>query len=181
MDLKEKTLSSKTVYDGTFLKVQKDEVQLPDGKTTIREYIVHPGAAMIVPVLPNGKLLMIRQFRYPLKRVFIEFPAGKTDAGEDSLQTAKRELEEETGCEAKIWRLMTTIHPVIGYADEKIDLFLAQDIVRQRKNHLDPEEFLELVEYSLPEAMDLMKKGQITDVKTMVGLFWLQQLQSGGF
>jgi ADP-ribose pyrophosphatase len=117
----EKTLSSERVFDGRFLKVQRDEVLSPDGKTYVREYIKHPGAAMIIPLLSVERTMMIKQYRYAVGQFFWEFAAGKIDPGETSLQTAKRELQEETGLLANQWRYLTTIHPVIGYADEKID------------------------------------------------------------
>lgn len=174
----EKKLKSDLVYQGSFLKVLRDEVELPNGKKSTREYIPHPGAAMIIPVTDKGNLIMLKQFRYAVQSVFIEFPAGKIDAGEDPLQTAKRELQEETGLIATKYQHLTTIHPVIGYSDERIEIYLAHDMT-QAKAHLDDEEFLDVFEISFDEAMALMKKGEITDVKTMIGLFWYQQVLQG--
>lgn len=175
MKLTEKKIRTKVAYKGFFLQVQKDEVSLPNGRKTFREYIKHPGASMIIPILPNGNLVMIQQFRYPLKKVFLEFPAGKIDKGETALATAKRELKEETGYIAKNWRHLTTIHPVIGYANEKIEIFLAQNLL-QKEIQLDKDELLENVVVAPEELMDLVKKSKITDVKTQVGVFWLEKV-----
>lgn len=173
----EKQLKSDLVYDGSFLRVLRDEVELPDGKTTTREYIPHPGAAMIIPVTDQGQLVMVRQYRYAVQKVFIEFPAGKIDPGEETLETAKRELEEETGLIAKDFRHLTTIHPVIGYSNEKIELYLAKGLTATQQR-LDHGEFLDVFEIPFDEAMEKMRAGEITDVKTMVGLFWYNQILS---
>jgi ADP-ribose pyrophosphatase len=173
--LTEKKLSSQTVYDGSFLKVLKDEVELPNGQKSTREYIPHAGASMVIPVTDQGRLVMIRQFRYPLHAEFIEFPAGKIDKGENPLQTAQRELKEETGLVAKDYRHLAKIHPVIGYSTEKIELYLATGLTNEEQ-HLDHDEFVDVFEASFDELMEQMKKGQITDVKTMIGLFWYQQV-----
>ncbi|HEY8270087.1 MAG TPA: NUDIX hydrolase [Pseudobdellovibrionaceae bacterium] len=174
-NLIEKKIKSELAYDGSFLKVLKDEVEFPNGKKGSREYIPHPGAAMIIPITDQGRLIMIRQYRYAVQNIFMEFPAGKIDAGEDALQTAKRELEEEAGLQAKEFRHLTTIHPVIGYSNEKIEIFLATSLTASQQ-HLDEEEFLEIFEISFEEALEKMKKGEITDVKTMIGLFWYNQV-----
>ncbi|WP_413290160.1 NUDIX domain-containing protein [Bdellovibrio sp. HCB337] len=176
----EKKLKSDLVYKGSFLQVLRDEVELPNGKKGTREYIPHPGAAMIVPVTAEGKLVMLRQFRYPVQKVFIEFPAGKIDEGEEALETAKRELQEETGLIAQNYKLLTTIHPVIGYSNEHIEIYLATGL-SQSEAKLDDEEFLDVFEISNHEAMELMQKGEISDVKTMIGLFWYQQVLKAGW
>lgn len=167
-------VNSRDVYNGKFLKVKQDEVRLPDGSIAFREYIVHPGATMVIPLGDDGKVVMIRQFRYPLKSWFLEFPAGKIDQGEDSLTTGKRELEEETGFRAKSWRFLTTIHPVIGYADEKIDIYLAQGLSLHQAT---PEagEHIEVLSFSPAELIEKVKAGEITDVKTQIGVFWLEK------
>lgn len=174
-NLIEKQLKSDLVFQGSFLKVLRDEVELPDGKKSTREYIPHPGAAMVVPVNDQGNLVMIRQYRYAVKKTFIEFPAGKIDPGEEPLQTAVRELEEEVGLVAKELRHLTTIHPVIGYSNERIEIYLAKGL-SATEQRLDHEEFLDVFEIPVSEAIEKMHQGEITDVKTMVGLFWYDQI-----
>ncbi len=177
-NLIEKTLSSKQVFKGSYLKIERDEVQGPDQKTYSREYIMHPGAAMIIPLLKNGSVVMLRQYRHAVGQVFLEFPAGKRDPGEQTRATAKRELLEETGYEAREWRLLTTIHPAIGYSNEFIDLYLAKDLL-QLESQPDHGEFLEVVELSPVELMRYVRAGQVTDVKTQIGAFWLEKALSG--
>lgn len=178
--LSEKTLSSKDVYSGSFLKVKQDEVQGPDGKIYLREYIQHPGAALIIPVLNNNKVVMIRQYRHAVKKEFLEFPAGKRDSGEDSLITAQRELLEETGYSAKNWRFLTTIHPVIGYSDEHIDIYLAKDLSFSNMK-LDAGEFLETVEVEISKLLELIQSGHLSDVKTQIAAFWLDKIMRGSW
>jgi len=176
--LMEKVLSSRQVFKGRFLKVEQDQVMAPDGREYVREYILHPGAAMIIPILPNGNVVMVHQYRHAVKKVFLEFPAGKRDHGEDSLITARRELAEETGYEAKEMRLLTQIHPVIGYSNEHIDLFLAKDLTKTEQR-LDQGEFLELVEMTPADLIKQVYDGKITDVKTQIGVFWLDKILRG--
>jgi ADP-ribose pyrophosphatase len=176
--LMEKVLSSRQIFKGRFLKVEQDQVMAPDGREYTREYILHPGAAMMIPLLPNGNVVMVHQYRHAVKQVFLEFPAGKRDKGEDSLVTAKRELLEETGYVAKDWRYLTQIHPVIGYSNEHIDLYLAKDLTKSEQR-LDHGEFLEVVEMSPAELMKQVHAGKITDVKTQIGVFWLDKILRG--
>lgn len=178
MDLKETRVESVLVYEGNFLSVHKDSVLLPDGAVSSREYISHPGAVAVLALLDNGNLVMERQYRYPLQREFVELPAGKIDHGEDILVCAKRELLEETGYEAKEWIHLTTAWPCIGYADERMEYFLARGLVHQGSN-LDDGEFLEVFELSLSEAINWIRMGKINDSKTIVGLFWLEKFLSG--
>ena len=178
IDLTEITVESCRAYDGHFLKINRDRVRLPDGKESQREYVVHPGAVAIIAILPDGRVVMERQFRYPHHRTFIEFPAGKIDPGEEPLATARRELKEETGYEAAEWQHLTTIHPLIAYSDEKIEMFVARKLTRSEAR-LDPGEFLEVFEANPIDALRWVKEGQITDVKTIIGLFWLEKLQRG--
>ncbi len=131
-DFTEATLSSKTVYRGKLLHVLEDEVRLPDGGAARREYIRHPGAAVMVPMPDPKSVVLVRQFRYALARHFYEIPAGKIDPGEAPLATARRELREECGFEAGEWRHLATIHPCIGYSDERIELYLAQPVNPRR-------------------------------------------------
>jgi len=174
MDLKETRLDTSVMYEGNFMRVHKDTVRLPDGKTSSREYITHPGAVAILAMLDNGNLVMERQFRYAPQREFIELPAGKIDHGEDILFTAQRELLEETGYVASEWVHLSTVWPCIGYADERMEYFLARGLNHQGRN-LDDGEFLEVFELSLPDAIDGIRTGTINDSKTIVGLFWLEK------
>lgn len=173
--LKETQHSTEQVFDGRLLKVYRDEVILPDGAHAWREYIKHPGAVVVLAQLPNGKLLFERQFRYPASRVFLELPAGKIDPGEDILQTAQRELLEETGYLAGQWVHLGVMHPCIGYSDERIEIFLASDLRSAGGQQLDEHEFLELCELSPSEARAAVWSGEITDAKTITALFWLDR------
>lgn len=168
--LEEIQLDSVPVYDGVLLKVRRDRVALPDGNESVREYICHPGAVVVLAVLPDGRLLFERQFRYPLRRAFLELPAGKIDAGEDLLTCARRELREETGYEAAEWRHLGVMHPCIGYSDERIEIFLARGLTHVG-DALDDGEFLEIVSFSLDEIISAVHRGEITDGKTIVALF----------
>jgi ADP-ribose pyrophosphatase len=174
MDLKETCLESALVYEGDFMRVHKDSVLLPDGAVSSREYINHPGAVAVLAILDNGNLVMERQFRYAPQREFIELPAGRIDHGEDILLTAQRELLEETGYVANEWVHLTTAWPCIGYADERMEYFLARGLTH-RGRKLDDGEFLEILELSLPEAIEWIRQGKINDSKTIVGLFWLEK------
>jgi ADP-ribose pyrophosphatase len=178
MDLKETSLDSVVVYEGSFMQVRKDRIMLPDGRESSREYITHPGAVAVLALLDNGNLLMERQYRYPPQREFIELPAGKIDDGEDILITAQRELLEETGYVADEWIHLTTAWPCIGYADERMEYFLARGL-RHHGRNLDDGEFLEVFELSLAEAMQWIREGKINESKTIVGLFWLEKYLNG--
>ena len=167
--LKETKLESRAVFDGALLHVRKDEVLLPNGKTSVREYIEHPGAVALVAYLENGDVLLLNQFRYPLQKVFIELPAGKIDPGETPEETGLRELEEETGYRATNLKFLTTIHPCIGYSDEVIHIYEAFDLVKGEQ-HTDDNEFLECFSLPFDEALKKVVAGEITDVKTMIAL-----------
>jgi ADP-ribose pyrophosphatase len=176
--LLETRLGGDIAYDGSFLKVARDQVRLPDGANAQREYILHPGAVVILPLFDDGRVLLERQFRYPLGQVFIEFPAGKIDPGEQTLACAKRELQEETGYTATDWRFVSTIHNAIAYSDEHLDLFLARGLTAGPAK-LDEGEFLELFTATVPEMLGMIRSGQITDVKTIIGAFWLEKILAG--
>ncbi len=176
--LREHCLESKSVYQGSFLKVKRDIVRLPDGGEASREYILHPGAVMIVPILDDGRLLLERQFRYPMGRVMLEFPAGKLDPGESPLRCAQRELLEETGYSASRWAHAGVLHNAIAYSDEGIEIFFAQGLVAGEQT-LDAGEFLELVSHSTEELDALAASGAMTDAKTLIGLLWLTRWQRG--
>jgi len=176
--LKETRIDGETVYQGGFLQVTRDRVSLPDGAITKREYIRHPGAVVILPLFDDGTVLVERQFRYPLDRVFIEFPAGKIDKGEDHLACARRELQEETGYTAASWHFLCTIHNAIGYSDEALDIYLARDLTAGPAK-LDAGEFLDTYSATVPELLAQVKSGAITDVKTVIGTFWLEKILAG--
>ena len=176
--LRETRIDGELAYDGHFLKVSRDRIRLPDGSESKREFIRHPGAVVILPLLADGRVLLERQFRYPNDRVFIEFPAGKIDPGEDPLACAKRELEEETGYTATDWHFVCTIHNAIAYSDEHLDIFLARDLT-EGEAKLDEGEFLELFTATVPELLEMVRKGEITDVKTIIGSFWLEKYAAG--
>lgn len=180
MPLDETFVDGGLVYEGHFLKVARDRIALPDGKETYREYIKHPGAVVILPLLADGSVLLERQFRYPLHQVFVEFPAGKIDAGEASLACAMRELQEETGYTATQWDFVCTIHNAIAYSDEHLDLYLARGLVAGPAK-LDDGEFLELITASLPDMLAMVRDGRITDVKTVIGTFWLEKFLNGSW
>jgi ADP-ribose pyrophosphatase len=173
-DLTEHFVAGGRVFDGDLLKVHRDTVRLPDGSEGQREYIRHPGAVAIVALFEDGKVLLERQFRYPNRREFIEIPAGKLEPGEPHLDTAKRELLEETGYVAAHWARLGVIHTAIGYTDETIELFLAKGL-EYRAAQLDAGEFLEVLKVPFEEAIVMIREGRITDSKTIVGLLWIDK------
>jgi ADP-ribose pyrophosphatase len=176
--LKETRVDGEVVYDGNFLKVQKDKVLLPDGRHSEREFIRHPGAVVILPLLDDGRVLIERQYRYPNDRVFHEFPAGKIDPGEDHLECAKRELKEETGYTATEWKFVCTIHNAIAYSDEHLEIFLARGLI-EGEAELDEGEFLETQVVTVDDLLGWVREGKISDVKTVIGSFWLDKLRRG--
>ena len=172
-DLTERRISGEQVFDGALLKVYRDTVRLPDGSTGGREYIRHPGAVAIVPFFDDGRVLLERQFRYPHGREFIEVPAGKLEPGEPHLDTAKRELLEETGYTAQEWTRLGVIHTSIAYTDEAIELFVARKLSLQARS-LDQGEFLEVLSVPFEEAIAMVRDGRITDAKTVAALLWVK-------
>jgi len=174
-DLTEQFVSGELVYDGALLKVRCDRVRLPDGGEATREYIRHPGAVAIVPLFEDGTVLLERQFRYPHRRTFIEVPAGKLDPGEPPLDTAKRELLEETGYAAAEWTRLGTMHTAIAYTDEAIGLFLARKLSLQGKPSLDAGEFVETMVVAFDEAIAMVRDGRITDSKSVCSLLWVDK------
>ena len=176
--LGEDTLSSELVYTGDYLRVHRDTVRLPNGATSYREYLQHPGAVMIMPVFDNGDVLVERQYRYPMRQVFIEFPAGKKDAGEEPLTTAQRELLEETGYTAERFTHITNIHNALAYCDEVIHFYVAEGLHDSGQQHLDDNEFVQVLRVPLAELMNWIRQGWVPDVKTQLGAFWLQDYLS---
>lgn len=177
-DLTETRLDGETVYRGSFFNVQKDNVRLPDGGLATREYIRHPGAVVILPLFDDGTVLLERQYRYPVGQIFIEFPAGKIDRGEDRFSCAKRELEEETGYTATNWQFVGTIHNAIGYSDEHLFIYLAQNL-KAGPSRPDDEEFVQPFRLPVSTLLAWVKTGKVTDVKTVIGAFWLEKIVNG--
>jgi ADP-ribose pyrophosphatase len=175
--LRELGLGGQVLAKGNFLEVRRDDVRLPDGNTATREYVVHPGAVLIVPVLPDGRLVVERQFRYPVGKVFLEFPAGKLDPGEAELVTAQRELAEEAGYVAATWTPLGRVHSVVGYSNEAIDFFIAEGLT-QVGAALDDGEFLEIVILTLDEMLAALDRGEITDAKTVAALLLFARRRS---
>ncbi|MBH9553838.1 NUDIX domain-containing protein [Inhella gelatinilytica] len=166
------------MLDGGFLKVRRDRVRLPDGTSAFREYIVHPGAVMIVPLLADGRLVLERQYRHPMGQVMLEFPAGKKDPLESALACAQRELREETGYVASEWAHVGVLHNAIAYSTEGIDVFLARGLIAGPQE-LDPGEFVEPVLMTAEELDCACAEGRVTDAKTLIGLMWLQKVNQG--
>ena len=174
LHLREMRISSEDAYQGNFLKMKKDIVSLPDGKETYREYLIHPGAVAIIPILNDGRILLERQFRYPVDAAMIEIPAGKLELGEDPLLCAQRELLEETGYSATEWEYLGKIHPVISYSTEIIEIFLAKGL-EQGERCLDEGEFLDVFAATLEEMHQWIAEGKITDVKTIIAVYHLSR------
>lgn len=171
---------SEQVLKGHFLQVNRDTVKLPNGRHATREYVVHPGAVMIVAQLDDGRIVLERQFRYPMHAVMIEFPAGKLDSGEASLACAQRELLEETGYTAREWARAGVLQPVISYSTEFIDIWFARGLT-QGERQLDTDEFLDVFTATTAELLAWCASGQVTDAKTLTGMLWLQNVQSGAW
>ena len=178
--LLEAQLGSENILKGNFLEVSRDTVSLPDGTHATREYVVHPGAVMIVALLDDGRIVLERQYRYPLHAVMIEFPAGKIDAGEASLACARRELQEETGYTAREWAKAGVLHPAISYSTEFIDIWFARGLTLGERQ-LDAGEFLDVFGATVDELLGWCGSGQVTDAKTLTGALWLQNVLSGAW
>lgn len=181
LHLIETCIESEQIWKGKLLDVRRDRVRLPDGSEGVREYVTHPGAVVMIPILDDGRIVFERQYRYPVGRVMLELPAGKIELDEDTLVTAQRELHEETGYEATSWRHLGTMHPTIGYADERIEIYLAQQLNALDSNALDEGEFLEVVTLTLDEAFDEVRAGRLTDGKTLSALLWAEKVLRAGW
>ena len=178
--LVERRVRSESVYEGHFLKVRRDEVRLPTGRTAFREYVVHPGAVMVVPLTDDGQLIVERQHRYPLDRVLVEFPAGKLDPNETTQQCAQRELREETGYQAREWAYAGRMHNACAYSTEFIEIWFARGLVAGAQQ-LDEGEFLEVQAVAESTLFALAASGELTDAKTMVALLKLQLWRNGAW
>lgn len=176
--LRETEIEPISVWRGAFLDVRQDRVRLPDGSEAKREYVVHPGAVMIVPLLDDGRLVVERQWRYPMGRAMLEFPAGKLEPGEPVLGCAARELTEETGYTAAEWTRAGVLHNAIAYSTEGIEVWFARGLVAGERR-LDAGEFLDVFEADAAELDAAVQSGELTDAKTLVGLLWLQNWRAG--
>ena len=174
-NLKENKISSEIIYQGCLLDVRRDEVGLPNGNISIREWIKHPGAVCMIPRLPDNRIALIRQYRYPVKREMIELPAGKLEENESPEVCAMRELEEEIGYRPEKLTFLTHIHPAIGFANEVMWLYMAENLIKTACNQ-DEDEFLELMPTHLDEAVKMVWNRKITDVKTIIGILWAERL-----
>ncbi len=179
--LVERKQDSQELFKGKLLHAFRDTVTMPDGSSATREYIVHPGAVVVVPLLDDGRVLLERQFRYPVQQVMIEFPAGKIDAGEDRLACAKRELLEETGYTAREWAYAGQMHPVISYSTEFIDIWFARGLADSGKRQLDHGEFLDVFQATPQELLQWCRDGRVTDAKTLSCALWLQNVLAGSW
>ena len=170
----EKKINTIETYQGDFLNLQKDTIELLNGEKSIREWIKHPGAACCIPILPNSEIGLIKQFRYAIGKEMIELPAGKIDKNEKPIECARRELEEEIGYKAQKFTFLTEIHPAIGFCNEKISIYLAEKLIKT-KTHLDPDEIVELIPTTMNNAIEMIECGLITDAKTIIGLLWYEK------
>lgn len=180
LHLVEHFVEREELLQGTFLRVLRDTVRLPSGRRATREYVVHPGAVMVIPLLDDGRIVMERQYRYPVQRVMLEFPAGKLDAGETVFDCARRELFEETGYSAREWARAGQLHPVISYSTEFIDIWFARGLTAGERA-LDEGEFLDVVLVDMPTLLNGCCDGSVTDAKTLTGALWLQNVNSGAW
>ena len=173
--LEEKTISKEQIFSGKVIDLYVEDVELPNGKTSKREIVKHPGAVAILAVTEEGKIIMVKQFRKPLERAIVEIPAGKLEKGEEPEYTALRELEEETGDTAKKLTKITAFYTSPGFADEIVHVFLAEELsVLEEKRALDEDEFVEVMEVTLEDALKLVESREVYDAKTAYAIQYLQ-------
>ncbi|MCU6795925.1 NUDIX hydrolase [Paenibacillus sp. WQ 127069] len=176
----EVTLSTQPIFEGKIISLQVDTVRLPNGKTATREIVKHPGAVAVL-ALVDDKMLVVEQYRKPLERNQIEIPAGKLDAGEDPLEAAKRELEEETGYRCDTMKLVCSFYTSPGFADEIIHLYVADQLTKGDA-HLDEDEFLDVESITLEQAQQYMREQRISDAKTITAVYaWQVYKLTGSF
>lgn len=175
-DFTEHTIATERLLTGKLIKVQSDQVRLPDGSESYREYVLHPGAVIIAAFIDDETLIFEHQYRHPPRRHFIELPAGKIDEGEPHFETARRELLEETGYVAKHWTHAATLDAGIGYSNEKIELHVARDL-EFRGHQRDEGEFMAVFTLKLNEAVEMVGRGEITDTKSAFSLLWLDRFR----
>ncbi len=170
----EERIDGEDVYSGKILKLEVDRVRLPNGHVTIREVVRHPGAVVVVPVLSDGRVVLVRQYRYPVAQVLLELPAGKLDPGEEPAACARRELGEEIGMSAARWASLGSIYTTPGFSDEILHIFLATDLRPLEGVGPDEDEFLDVTMIASDELVEMARKGQVHDAKTLAGLFLWQ-------
>jgi ADP-ribose pyrophosphatase len=178
--LREECTASEWLFQGNFLRAKRDVVRLPDGHLATREYVVHPGAVVVVPLLDDGRLVLERQYRYPVERVMIEFPAGKLETGEDPLLCGQRELLEETGYTAREWAYAGAMHLAIAYSTEIIHIYFARGLALGTQQ-LDHGEFLDVITATPAEVLAWCRDGVVTDAKSQTCALWLQNVLSGAW
>jgi ADP-ribose pyrophosphatase len=176
--LREQTLSREQLLKGHFLHVVRESVRLPDGGSATREFVLHPGAVAIVPLLDDGRIVLERQYRHPTGKVMIEIPAGKLDPGEGALVCAQRELLEETGYVAREWAQAFTMYPTVAYSDEAIAIWFARGL-EHRGARLDEGEFLDVISATPEEFLGWCRDGLVQDSKTLAAALWIQNVTAG--
>ncbi len=165
----EEKVTSKEIFKGKILKLYFDQVRLPNNKIATREKIEHPGAVAIVPINKENEVILVRQYRYPVDKVLIEIPAGKLDGSEPPIECAKRELKEEVGVEGGNFIHLAQIFTSPGFSSEKMEIYLVQDF-EEKENNLDDDEFLNIIKIKLKDCLDMIKKGEINDAKSIIGI-----------
>ncbi|MDF1507497.1 NUDIX hydrolase [Robertmurraya sp. DFI.2.37] len=173
--LEEKTIKTEPVFSGRIIRLQVDEVELPNGNTSTREIVKHPGAVAVIPITSDNKIVMVEQYRKPMEKVLVEIPAGKLEKGEDPAYTAARELEEETGYESQSLEWLISFYTSPGFADEIVHLYVAKGLTKKENAaSLDEDEFVNVLEVTLEEAIEFVKEQRVYDAKTAYAIQYLQ-------